>query len=67
MDIDIELSCPECGALVACTARQIADGATVACEQGHPSALVDESGTARRMSDAMDALTAARSQLDDSA
>lgn len=63
MDIDIELACPRCAEPIASTARDIADGVTVTCPQGHASVLVDDTGSARRMSDAMGALTAARRSL----
>lgn len=47
MDIDLDIDCPECGAPVRVSMRDVARERMVRCRNAHAISLVDEGGGAR--------------------
>lgn len=56
MEVHVDFDCPECGAAVKATTRDVAHGRTVTCRRGHRLHLQDDGGGARKIQKSMDDL-----------
>ena len=56
MDLDLEVPCPACGAVVKTTMKAVALQRTVRCRRGHLVNLKDQGGGARKTQRSLDDL-----------